>query len=99
MLAAQELTLQVDSDEAIEDGHVEGRNVRVDSVKGRVGRVAVKHVKAAERLNRSRDHACDTAFVRDVDLERHRRIEIAGNAFSLGPVQIGDDNECALACH
>ena len=70
-----------------------------DRVEGRVGRIVVEDVEAAERLDRSLDHAHDVRFVRNVDLEWHRCIEFAGNTFRLGSVEVGDNHQRAFARH
>ena len=92
MLAPQELALQVDGDQTVEDGHVEGGDVGVDGVEGGVRRVVVQDIEPAERLHSSLDHARDGRFVGNVDLDWHRLIELPGNAFCFGSVEVGDKN-------
>jgi hypothetical protein len=99
VFAAQELALEVHGDEAIENRHVEGRDICVYGVEGGVGRVVVQDVEPAERLNRRIDHAYDIFFVGDVDLDWYRRIELAGNPFGFDPVEVRNDNQCAFAGH
>ena len=47
----------------------------------------------------SLDHARDGRFVRNVDLDWHRLIELPGNAFCFGSVEVGNKNQRALTCH
>src|SRR5207249_8646729 len=83
VLAAHELAFQVDGDQPVEDRHVEGDDVRVNGVGRGVGRVVVQHVKAAERLDCSLDHAHNARLVRDIDLGGDSAAEVAGDALGL----------------
>jgi hypothetical protein len=99
VLAAHELAFQVDGDKPVEDRHVERHDVRVYGVCCGVGRVVVQHVEAAERLDRSFDHARNARLVGDVDLGGHRATEFAGHSLCLCPVDIGDHNRGTFARH
>jgi hypothetical protein len=89
VLASEELAFEVDGHEPVEDGHVEGDDVCVDSVERGVGRIVVQHVETAERLDRL-DHVSDALLFRDVDLDGDGCIELALNA----PVRGGGPITC-----
>jgi hypothetical protein len=92
VLAAHHDPFQVDGDEPVEHGHVQGDDVDVDGVCRRVGRVVVQDVEPAEGVERRSDHANDTVFVGHVDPDGDRVGCVGGDLFGGGQVQIADDD-------
>src|SRR5207247_7141977 len=99
VLAAHDMTLEVDGDKSVEELHVEVDDVHVECVRRRVGRVVVAHVKPAERVDGGFDHADDACLVGDVDLHGNRAGKLTRNAFGGGAVDVGYDHRGALARH
>src|SRR5207247_566058 len=99
VLAAHDMSLEVDGDESVEELHVEIDDIHVECVGRRVGSVVVEHVKAAEGLDGGLDHADDARLVGDVDLDGNRAPKLSSNSFGGGAVDVGYDNRGALARH